>query len=41
MRTNDRGKVKKKCQCFIYNPASDYKYNKHYLQKIKAHRFIP
>ena len=41
MRANNRGKVKKKHQCFIYNPTPDYKSNKNYLQKIKAHGFIP
>ena len=25
---------------FIYNPTPDYKSNKNYLQKIKAHEFI-
>ena len=40
MRANNRGKVKKKHQCFIYNPTPDYKSNKNYLQKIKAHEFI-
>ena len=39
-RANNRGKVTKKCQCFIYNPTPNYKYNKNYLQKIKAHGFF-
>ena len=41
MIANNREKVKRKCQCFIYNPTSDYKSNKNYLQKIKADGFIP
>ena len=41
MRTNDRAKVKKKCQCFVYNPTPDYERNKNFLQKIKARGFIP
>ena len=41
MRANNRGKIKKKRQCFIYNPTPDYKSNNNYLQKIKAHGFIP
>ena len=36
MRANNRGKVKKKCQCFIYNPITDYNSNKNYLQKNKS-----
>ena len=40
MRANNREKVNKKGQCFIYNPTPDYKSNKN-LHKIKAHGFIP
>ena len=41
MRANNRKKANKKGQCFIYDPTPDYKSNKNYLLKIKAHGFIP
>ena len=40
MRASNRGKVKKKCQCFIYNSTTVYDSNKNYLQKLKLHGFI-
>ena len=36
MSANNRGKVKKKCRCFIYNPTPDYKSNKNPSSKSNS-----